>query len=214
MAIEAADKNLLRSNLITEISSRNRDTPGLFTLTGNYKLENYEYFSEDSLIKLIDMAYSSFDITILLTSKWIYDSYTIVALSKSDYNILPIAADIGTIREYNNYITFLADKQKIPEAKSKFIAYEYIKECNLGIAEFEKAVEGNYIGKVSYSKKRMDCRNLKNVYAAHMEKEIQEDYIKLLRWFGILLEPGLIDILLNLIGKITSVRWSKKSLPN
>lgn len=210
MAIEAADKNILKPNLIKEVSSRNKDIPGLFTLTGNYRLENYEYFSDSSLMKLIDMAYSSFDITILLASGWIYDSYTVVALSRSDFNIIPVHADIGAIREFNSYIAFLADKQKIPADRSKFIAYEYTKEYNLTQAELEKAVEGNYIGEVRYSKKRAACRNNKSVYAAHMEKEIQDDYTRILSWFGIIPEPGLRDILLKSINKLSTVLGNKK----
>ena len=182
----------------------------LYTLTGNYRLENYEYFSESSLVKLIDMAYSSFDITILLASRWIYDSYTIIALSKSDFNIVPISADIGTIREYNNYIAFLAEKQKIPAEKSKFAAFEYVKEGNLPVVEFEKAVDGNYLGEVHYSKKRVSGRNCKNSYAACMEKEVQEDYIRILRFFGIIAEPGIFDNFIKAVTKISLILCGKK----
>jgi len=190
IVIDAAEKNFLSPDLIAEASIKRKDMKNLFVLTGNYKIENYEYYRDESLIKLIEKAYIGFDLTILLVNKSIYDSFTVISLSKSDFNITAINADLDKVREINNYLAFLKEKQHIPLERTKFIAFDYDIRCNLSLNVLNEATQKNLIGKVSYSRKRRVYRNLKAAYAARMEKDILNEYVKILRYFNISQDAG------------------------
>ncbi len=190
IVMESIDKNYLTAELLSEASSKRKGLGNLFVLTGNYKIENYEYYSDESLLKLIEKAYRSFDITILLVNRSIYDSFTVLSLSRSDMNIVALHGDIDRLREFNTHIAFLKDKQQIPMDKTKFVAFEYLKPFSLSLDEIREVTAGNLIGKVSYSRKRAAYRNLKTAYAGHMEKEIVREYEKILEYFNILTAPG------------------------
>lgn len=190
IVMESIDKNYLTAELLSEASSKRKGLGNLFVLTGNYKIENYEYYSDESLLRLIEKAYRSFDITILLVNRSIYDSFTVLSLSRSDMNIVALHGDIDRLREFNTHIAFLKDKQQIPMDKTKFVAFEYLKPISLSLDEIREATAGNLIGKVSYSRKRAAYRNLKTAYAGHMEKEIVREYEKILEYFDILTAPG------------------------
>ena len=201
LVMDSIEKNLLNSDIFFEHSIKRSECKNLFILTGNYKIENYEYYRDDSLLKLIEQAYRSFDITVLLVNKSIYDSFTVVSLAKSDYNIVAIRADVEWLREFNKYLMFLKDKQHITMNKTKFVAFEYNKSVNLSISELNEATKSNYIGNINYSKRRSTYRNMKVTYARHMEKEIQKEYAALMTFFNMIPEYGLLskfaDLALN-----------------
>jgi Serine/threonine protein kinase len=207
ITIDAVEKNYISPELITEASLRRKDLRNLYILTGNYKLENYEYYNDNSLIKLIDKAYMSFDLTILLANKSIYDSYTVISLSKSDFNIAAVNADLDKIREMNSYIAFLNDKQKIPMNKTKFVAFNYNNSENLGLRVVEEATQGNLLGQISKSKKRNTYRNLKLAYSARMEKEIIREYMIILRFFNILQKQS---VLIKLMERLIDLRKTRR----
>ena len=192
IVIDAADKNLLTPGLISEASMKRSDLKNLFVLTGNYKIENYEYYSEESLLKLIDKAYIGFDLTILLVNRSIYDSFTVISLLKSDFNIAAIRPDLDKLREINNYLAFLKDKQHMPLEKTKFIAYEYDGNSSLSRNVLKEATGNNLIGSISYSRKRLVYRNLKSAYAARMDKSNISEYESILCYYNIIPATGII----------------------
>jgi len=210
IVMDSIEKNFITPELLLKASLRRRELKNLYILTGNYNLENYEYYSNDSLVKLIEKCYQQFDIVILLVDRSIYDSYTVISLAKSDYNIVPVRADIDVVREFNNYLVFLKDKQKIPLEKTKFVAYEYNPAYNLDLGALKEITEKNLIGYVSYSTKRARYRNLKIPYVRQMERNIIQDYIKILRTFCIVPRPGLYDRLSNLMYGLYSMWRSMK----
>lgn len=191
--MDAIEKNYLYPDLIAEASIKRKELKNLFVLTGNYNIENYEYYNDENLNKLIDKAYMGFDLTILLVNKSIYDSFAVISLSKSDYNILAIRSDLDKIREFNNYLAFLKDKQHIPLNKTKFIAFEYNSSSDLGLNVLREATQKNLIGKISESRKRKVYRNMKSAYAARMEKNTVNEYISILRFFNIIKEAGVAE---------------------
>jgi hypothetical protein len=162
-------------------------------LTGNYSLENYEYYSGESLMKLIEHCYRAFEITILLVGKGIYDEYTFRALERSDYNIAAIKADLPTLREYNSYLGFLKNIQQIPIDKTKFVAYEYAKGIDLEEKLINEVVEKNYIGSIRHSKIRQRYRSLKAPFVRRMDEYTKADYINLLASFNIVINRTLKD---------------------
>ncbi|HHW32028.1 MAG TPA: protein kinase [Clostridiaceae bacterium] len=186
IAMDFIDRNCLDGSLIKEISVKRRELKNLYILTGNYNIENYEYFSDSSLERLIEKCYQSFDITVLLVNRSIYDSYTVISLLKSDYNLVPARADVDKLREINSQLVFLKNKQRIELEKTKIIAFEYDPAVNLSRSALEELTSNNYLGSIRYSVRRAKYRNLKLCYARRMEKEVMDDYKKLLCKFSII----------------------------
>lgn len=193
IVMDSIGKGFITGDILTEASVKRRELSNLFILTGNYVIENYEYYKDESLIKFIDKCYQCFDITVLLVNKSIYDSYTIISLAKSDYNIIAIRAEVDKIREFNTYLRFLNESQRIHLEKSRFVAYEYQTDINLAENILGEITSNYYIGKVGHSKKRAKYRNLSIPYASRMEKEVLKDYFNLMRRFNILPIPSLLD---------------------
>jgi cellulose biosynthesis protein BcsQ len=193
MVMDIIERGSISAELISGASVKRNELRNLFVLTGNYKLDNYEYYSDDNLIKFIDKAYQGFDITILAVNKSIYDSFTVISLARADYNIIPLRADIDNIREYNSYLVFLKEKQNVPLEKSKFVAFEYDSSVNLSAAVLNEVTGHNYLGSVRYSKRRARYRNLKVPYAKRIEKPILYDYMDIMSKLNISRKTSMID---------------------
>jgi len=199
IAMDFAEKGILTGEILIEASVKRIELKNLYVLTGNYRLDNYEYYNNDSLKLLIEKAYQQFDLVILLVNRFIYDSYTIMALIKSDYNIIALRADVDMFREFNNFIVFLKAKQHIPVNKTKFTAFEYNPGINLGLDVIDEITRHNFCGSVKYSGRRAKYRNLKLCYARRMEKETLNEYKKILLYFGIIPESKLLKRLRQFI---------------
>ncbi|MEM1724150.1 MAG: AAA family ATPase [Thermoplasmata archaeon] len=180
--LDNLQRNIFDMNSFYESCTRLLDN--LYVVTGNCDLKNYEYYTDDSIHKLLDKAYQNFDITLLLINRCIYDLATLISLTKSDYNIIAIKPDIVSIREFKNYISFLNDKQQIDDKKFLFATYEYSKNNSL-TPDVIKAVVKNYIGKVQYSKHRDKMRSSKALFIKRKFKEVSEDYINIMSYFNI-----------------------------
>lgn len=193
IVMDCAQKNLLSQDILIEASVKRRNLKNLFILTGNYNLDNYEYYKEESLVNLIDKSYQNFDITILLVNRFIYDSYTAVSLIKSDFNIVPVRADIDQFREFNSYMMFLKEKQHIPLGKMLYAAFEYDHTINLPEKVIQEVTEHNYLGSVRYSRKRARYRNLKIPFIRRAGKEVYKDYKVILSRLSILPNGTLLE---------------------
>ncbi len=191
--IDSLEKNYFTPGLLLEASIKRKELDNLFILTGSYKLEDYEYFNDSSAIRLIENAYLNFDLTILLVNRSIYDSFSVCALIKSDYNFLPIRADLDKIREFNSYIAFLSEKQNIQMGKTKYIAFEYEKATGVDLLTMAEATGNNLAGCISYSAKRAAFRNLRGIYAKSMGNQNVAEYKELLTFLNIIPEPGLVE---------------------
>jgi len=210
IVIESLEKNTLTQEVFMKSAIRKKELKNLFIITGNYNLSNYEYYSDDSLVKLIEKAYQYFDVVILLVNRSIYDSYTVISLIKSDYNLIAVRADADKLREFNRYLLFLEEKQQILLNKCKFVAFEYDKNLNIDKKALEEITGGNYIGSISYSSKRARYRNCSSAYVKHMEKEVISEYFAILSKFNILPRPGFFSILKNFIFKAELKRGKRE----
>ncbi len=210
-AMDAISKGVLTSGFLQQLSISRKDLSNLHVITGNYRLDNYEYYDEDSVPKLIDKCYRTFDIIILLVNRSIYDSFTLASLLRSDTNIAAFRGDIDQFREFNSYIAFLMDKQQLPEENTKFVLFEYDKASGMSIAEARAATQGNLLGKISVSRKRAAYRNMKSVYVSHMEKGIADEYKSLLIKLGLLPATGLMSRARPLAGHFRNKSGSGKN---
>jgi serine/threonine protein kinase len=193
IVIDSLDKNCFTSSLLFEAAAKRKELSNLYILTGSYKLHDYEYFNNSSASRLIENAYRNFDISILLVNKSIYDSFTVLSLIKSDYNFIAIPANLDKLREFNNYMAFLKDKQNILLEKNKFVIYEYDKLTQLSRSDIKEATGSYPIAFISYSKKRAEYRNLRGTYVKQMERHITEEYKELLLSLNIIPRSGIIE---------------------
>ncbi len=201
MVMDAISKGSLTTGLLKKALTPVKGLKNFHILTGNFRLENYEYYSEDSVPKLIDKCYRTFDITILLVNRWIYDAFTLAALLKSDINIAAVDGSIPEFREFNTYISFLKEKQHMPLEATKFVLFNYDKTVSMPVAEAREATERNLLGTISISRRRLLYRSTKGSYAAHMEKDIENEYIKLLKRLGLIQASNAIQKLKRIIGR-------------
>ncbi|HOJ10601.1 MAG TPA: hypothetical protein PK733_08410 [Clostridiales bacterium] len=178
--IEWSNRKYLNGELIRKAAIQREELKNLYIITGNYDLDNFEYYTIENLGDIIEKANQNFEITILLANKHIYDAYTITSLLRSDINIAAIEPNTVELREYNNYLMFLEDKQGMRLDKTKFVGYEYIAGIHETNAELKEITEDTYIGKVRYSKARVLSRSKNKCYAKTMEKAVKRDYIKII----------------------------------
>jgi len=195
VVMDEASKNTFVPESIKSACVKRREIQNLYILTGSYSLEDYEYYEDSYFVKLIEYAYRVFDLVILAVNKSIYDSFTVIALKKSDYNIIAVNADMDKIREFNRYLVFLENKQNIPIKKSLFVAYEYNPLLNLEKYAISESTGGCFIGRVSFDKARSKCRNLKIPYVRRMSREVYREYLDILRYFNILPKPGPLKVM-------------------
>lgn len=200
IVLDSIEKGVFTRENLLGACIRCRELDNLYMLTGNYRLENYEYYTDESLATFIDKARVMFDVLILAVSKWIYDSFTVISLIKSDLNIIPVHADIDCFREFNNYIVFLKEKQQVRPDKTKFVAFDYYQHYNLEEDAIEEVTLHNYLGKISYCRRRAKYRNLKLSYARRMDSSVVNDYILILKKLKLLpreysIKPGTLKAL-------------------
>jgi serine/threonine protein kinase len=192
LVMDALEKGGMEEEQLQQAIVERKDLKNLHVLTGNYRLENYEYYNEGSVPKLIEKCYRRFDITILLVNRSIYDAFTLAALLKSDMNIAALRGDVAELREFNSYIEFLMEKQHLFARRTQFVLFEYDKTMSIAQGEARDAVQGNLLGKISYSRRRLLHRNLNGAYAVRMEKNIEQEYVQLLIRMGLLPELKLL----------------------
>lgn len=191
LSLDAINRNFLSYEIIESICCKRKELPNLSVMTGSYSIDNYEYFSRDSFKELIKICSENYDLTFIIANKFIYDAYTITSLAISCYNILPLHAYLPTIREFNNYLTFLYEKQGIEKEKTKFVAFSYTPQNHVSNSIINVMTEGNSWGTVGFSRNRIRLRKSKIPYSRLMEKSIVKDYVSVLSHLDIDIERSL-----------------------
>lgn len=186
IVLEAAEKKIIEGDIIKKAAVRRRELGNLYVLTGCYNLEDYEYYSNDCLIMLIDCAIRSFDIVILAVNRSIYDSYTVLSLDRSDINIFAVRPGIRELRDCNNWIAHLKQKQKITSDKYKYVMFDWNPDNSWQKEFVQKVMGSELIGVIRESSRRARYRNLKAAYVQKMEGRVAEDYRALLSKIGIM----------------------------
>ncbi len=208
IVLDAIEKNKINARVFDEASIKRTDAKRLSILTGCYNLEDYEYYSNETLLELINEAYKNYDLTILAVNKSIYDAYTLIALNESDYNIIPLKAHTLNFREYNSYIAYLAKKQNIPIDKYLFAAFDYSNESDIEIYKIKEITQKRFLGTVGKSLERYKCRSLKAPYVKRMEKSILKEYENILALLNIIPKKALIK---SIIERIKGCRLKRDS---
>ena len=158
----------------------------LHVLMDRYDMDSYEQYRDKDIGGFIEYAYQNFDITLLAVNQSVLDLYTVTALLKSDYNIIPITANIDVIREFRYYTAHLHKKHTIPIQKMRYIAYEYKRGIHPSESDLKREIGSEYyMGHISYQSQRETYRNYNAMFAQHMQKRYMNEYIDILGHFNI-----------------------------
>lgn len=191
--MDTIEKNVFSPTFFTEACVNRKELKNLHILTGNYSIENYEYYTKDSYKIFLEKCYHAFDLTIVLVNRSMYDLFTLISLDKSDYNIIAIKPDLISIRDFNSHIQFLHKTQNMDKDKFKFIGFENIEGLGIKDSILKEITENNFLGHVSYSSKRAAYRNLKAPYIRRIPIKQVDEYKDILAYFKIIPKRKIMD---------------------
>lgn len=186
LLMESLYKGLVSRESILDACIRTGAKSNLYFISGNFNMNNYEYFSNECLGKFLDKCMKFFDEVIINVNKFIYDSYTLLCLMASDMNIYAGKTDIASLRSLNAQIAFLDEKQKINSEKYKVVSWCEAKENMLPESLLKELSEYRYIGHISDNKRRNALRNDQKPFVKNLGKNVKKEYIRLLKKLGIL----------------------------
>lgn len=147
---------------------------------GNYRAEDYEYYSTEGLAEIIDKSKQAFDYVIISCSKFIYDEFTCISLMSADIVFIPIIANNVYFREYNRYINFMSARKQMNPDNVFFVGYDYRPGDDFSFGTCDELCDGRFIGTIGYSSKRRMMHGSDKPYTGCMESKIQKQYISLL----------------------------------
>lgn len=176
---EFAKKRLTNETVKLFAQKTNIDT--LSCICGNYRMEDYEYYSTDGLVEIIKAASMGYDTVIVSCGKFIYDEFTCVSLICSDLVFIPIAANSMQFREFNRYINFLSGRKQLEKKKIFYVGFDYHPSEDLSYGVCDELCSGSYIGNISYSPKRRMMQGSKRNYVNVMEQKIEKQYLGIIK---------------------------------
>jgi hypothetical protein len=129
-------------------------------------------------------------------------------------NIYTVRSGIRELRDCNNWIAHLKQKQKISSDKYKYVMFDWNPK-NSWQKEFAQKVMGSgLIGVIRESARRTRYRSLKAAYVQKMEGKVVEDYRNLLSRIGVLKKRNsLAAIVYGIRGLFVSKKSSKAVAP-
>lgn len=163
--LEAATNNFLVQAMYDQFSSKRREAPELYILTGIYDLGEYEYVGMDLLRKIIKEASRYFDLVVLTVNANPYDACTAMAFAESDIVLHPSGTDPLSIRFFNNLVLFFAEKQQVDMGKFRYVAY-LDKPITSDISFMKETTFGSYAGFISTS----DFKKMVIMYGALFDR--------------------------------------------
>lgn len=181
------------SDLMEEHSKKrlNADTVKLFSyktkvdnlncICGNYRMEDYEYYSTEGLVEIIRSASEYYDFVIVSCGKFIYDEFTCVSLICSDMVIIPIIASSNNFREFNRYINFMGARKQLNPDNVSFVCFDYQADEDFSYGICDELCNGKFAGVIPYSKRRRTMQGNSKPYTGSMESKMEKKYMSLLK---------------------------------
>lgn len=173
--MEEYSKKRLNTETIRMFSQRTA-FENLSCISGNYRMEDYEYYSTEGLAAIIKCASLGFDQVVLSCGRFIYDEFTCVSQLCADVVFIPIIANSLEFREFNRYIHFLTGRKQLEKRKILYVGYDYHTNEDLSHGTCNELCDGAFIGVVSYSAKRRMMTGSKKSYVNAMESKIEKQY--------------------------------------
>lgn len=183
---EYAKKRL--SNETVKMFAQKTSIETLSCLCGNYRMEDYEYYSTEGLVEIIKTASMGYDFVVVACGKFIYDEFTCVSQICADLVYVPVVANCMQFREFNRYINFLAGRKQLEREKILFVAYDYQPNEDLSHGTCDELCNGAFVGAISYSQKRRMMQGTKKPYINAMETKIEKQYLGIIKKSNIFLQ--------------------------
>ncbi len=153
---------------------------GVWALAGDYRMEDYEYYSAEGLAAALRAAGAAFDAVVVLCGRFLYDTFTCLALMLSEAVVVPVRGSVGDFREFNRYIAFLASRRQLDRSRVRFVAIDYHPGADLGWGTMDELAGGAFVGCVSDAPRRRTMASAGRSHAAGMEERSLREYRALL----------------------------------
>lgn len=153
---------------------------GVAALAGDYRMEDYEYYSADGLAATLRAAGSAFDVVVVLCGRFLYDAFTCLALMVSEVVVVPVRGRVADFREFNRYIGFLASRRQLDRARVRFVAFEHHAGTDLGWGTMDELAGGAFCGCIAESSRRRAAGNAGRTAAASLDDRAAREYRALL----------------------------------
>jgi hypothetical protein len=153
---------------------------GVSALAGDYRMEDYEYYSPEGLAQTLRSAGSAFDAVVVLCGRSLYDAFTCLSLMLSEVVVVPVRAGIAEFREFNRYIAFLGSRRQLDRSRVRFVAFEYHPGADLGWGTLEELSGGAFCGCITDQARRRAYACAGRFHAAAMDEKTLREYRALL----------------------------------
>lgn len=184
LLIDANNKHVLTKQYADHLSIRVDGYKNIKYFSGNYLIEDYEYYKLHDYKKVIQFLKMHYDFVLISVNKFIYDAYTCQSLMSSDFNLISLRGSLPDVIEKKKYIQFLVNKQKIDVGKNKYFLFDY--NANIHIKEklVRELVNGDYLGHIPYSSTRSKGIYKNYSLTKHLKKRNMMAYLKLFNRLG------------------------------
>ncbi len=154
-------------------------------LYGTNDLKKFEYFTNEALIESIAYYKKRYDLVITNVNNFIYDAYTCLSVLQSELILVPLKNEITTIRDVQRSFYFLYDKQQLDREKVQYLFFDCKENFSNEMRLLSELLNGPIVGWISFCKKRVHHRNIKQAYCTSMTKNILKEYTALARILNI-----------------------------
>jgi serine/threonine protein kinase len=178
--MEEHSKNRLNTDTV-KLFAYKTTQDNLNCICGNYRMEDYEYYSTEGLVEIIRTASDYYDFVIVSCGKFIYDEFTCVSLICSDMIIIPITANSINFREYNRFINFLGARKQLHPENVLFVCFDYQPDEDFSYGICDELCNGKFAGVIPYSKRRRMMQGNSKHYTGAMEAKMEKQYMNLLK---------------------------------
>lgn len=179
LLIDANNKHALTKQYAEHLSLKVDGYKNVSYFSGNYLIEDYEYFKLEDYKKVIQFLKLHYDILIVSVNKFIYDAYTCQSLITSDYNLISIRGSLPDINEKKRYVNFLVSKQKIEKPKNLYFLFDYNSTYHIKEKLVKEIVDGYYLGNIPHSPYRSQGLYRSYSMTKRMKKRNMAPYIRL-----------------------------------
>ena len=118
-------------------------------------LEAYESYSEKDFMVMHQMLSDKYDYLIYSSNFFIYDSFSVLALLKSDVSVFPLKARFGEIISLNRKIRFLETRQRLSKESCMFVSFDHSND-NLSEYATYNLLDIEYAGNLKRSRQLAD----------------------------------------------------------
>lgn len=179
--LDCAKKGAIQRETFSKCTQALKGFPSCHVLTGVYQMTDYEYYKAEDLSLLIDKAGNYYDVVILKTNEYPYDSFTLMAMHMADIILSGLEPAIEQIRAHHQLIVLLQEKQRISIEKQAWVVFEDYPLGALDIGFIESLTRGNYLGNISKLAERQKCALTGEGYLKKKYASLNQVYTPLLK---------------------------------